>query len=97
MSNTSNNNFHISHPFVHCFIHGVCVRALVDTGSMKSFIEHNIHRIIDFHNTVLHKSNEQQCVSITRDNLNIFGQISTNVKFSHSKVAYPTSELAIKQ
>ena len=55
---------------------------------MKSFISHDVHRIIDFHNTSLAKSIEQQCVSITGDNLNILGQISTNVKFSHSKVLY---------
>ena len=31
---------------------------------------------------------DSTCVSITGDNLNILGQISTNVKFSHSKVLY---------
>lgn len=93
MGNISDNDFHISHPFVHCFIDGVSVRALVDTGSMKSFINHNIHRITSFHNTSLDKSNEQQYVSITGDNLNILGQISTNVKFSNSKVTYSSDFL----
>ena len=55
---------------------------------MKSFISHDVHRITDFHYTSLAKSVEQQCVSITGDNLNILGQISTNVKFSYSKVLY---------
>ena len=38
-----------THPFVVCNIEGVRVQALVDTGSMKSFIKKDIQDVIDFH------------------------------------------------
>ena len=37
-----------THPFVVCNIEGVRVQALVDTGSMKSFIKKDIQDVIDF-------------------------------------------------
>ena len=84
----STNKIDISHPFVDCFIDGVRVRALLDTGSMKSFISQNVQRIIDFNNSLLDTSCAQTCVSITGDKLHILGQLNTIVKFCHSKVAY---------
>ncbi len=35
-------------PFVKCFINDLEVHALIDTGSMKTFISNKIHNIIDF-------------------------------------------------
>ncbi len=55
---------------------------------MKSFISQNVQRIIDFNNNLLDKSCAQTCVSITGDKLHILGQLSTVVKFCHSKVTY---------
>ncbi len=63
------NNIDISQPFVDCFIDGVRVRALLDTGSMKSFISQNVQRVIDFNNSLLDTSCAQTCVSITGDKL----------------------------
>ena len=60
---------------------------------MKSFISHDVQRIIDFTDSILNKSNAQQCVSITGDKLNILGQVNTIVKFSNSKVHYPSDFL----
>jgi dUTPase len=83
----------INHPFVDYVIDGVIVRALVDTGSMKYFVSQNVQRVIDFNDSLLDKSNAQKCVSITGDNLNILGQICTVVKFSNSKITYPSDFL----
>ena len=45
----ANSNMNIpTHPFVICNIEGVRVQALVDMGSMKSFINKDIHDVIDF-------------------------------------------------
>jgi hypothetical protein len=60
---------------------------------MKSFVSHNIQHIIDFTDSLLDKSNAQKCVSITRDNLNILGQIPTVVKFGNFKLTYPSDFL----
>ncbi len=84
----STNTIDISHPLVDCFIDGVRVRALLDTGSIKSFIGQNGQRVIDFDNSLLDKSCAQTCVSITGDKLHILAQLSTIVKFCQSKVTY---------
>ena len=83
----------INHLFVDCVIDGVCVRALVDTGSMKSFVSQNVQCVIDFNDSLLDKSSAQKCVSITGNNLNILGQVCTLVKFSNSKITYPSDFL----
>ena len=49
---------------------------------MKSFIRHNVQRIIDFNDSLLDKSSSQKCVSITGDDLNILGHLRTMVQFS---------------
>lgn len=76
-----------THPFVVCNIEGVNVQALVDTGSMKSFISKDIHTIIDFDNSRVDKS-EERCNSITGDSLHIFGNITANFKFPSSRYTY---------
>ena len=40
-----------THPFVECNIEGVNAHALIDTGSMKSFIRQDIYNTIDFEGT----------------------------------------------
>lgn len=50
------NNIDINHQFVDCQLDGVPVRALVDIGSLKSFISYNVQRIIDFNDNLLDKS-----------------------------------------
>jgi hypothetical protein len=69
------------HPIVDCFIDGVKVRALVDTGSMRSFLSDKFIAIIDFNNNRTHKDNTR-CVSITGDSLNITDSISLLVRFN---------------
>lgn len=92
---TNSSKIDINHPFVDCQLDGIPVRALVDTGSMKSFISYNAQRTIDFNDSLLDTSSAQQCVSITGDKLNILGQIRTVVNFSKSKskVAYTSDFL----
>lgn len=57
---------------------------------MKSFISHNVHRIIDFSDSSVDRTSAQQCLLRETD---ILGQISTIVKFSHSKVTYTSDFL----
>jgi hypothetical protein len=89
----STNLTDINHPFVDCVIDGVRVRALVDTGSMKSFVNQNVQCVIDFNDSLLDRSSAQKCVSITGDNLHVLGQICTLVKFSNSKITHPSDFL----
>ena len=81
------------HPFVACFVDGVPVNALVDTGSMKSFISDRVHNIIDFNCAKLNKSHAQRCTSITGGDLDITGTISAHVTFQRSKYIYHSSFL----
>ena len=76
-----------THPFVVCNIEGVRVQALVDTGSMKSFIKKDIQDVIDFDCRRVNKSTER-CNSITGDSLKIVGKINVNVNFSGSRHSY---------
>ena len=62
-----------------CFIDGVKVRALVDTGSMRSFLSDNFIAIIYFNNNRTRKDNTR-CVYITGDSLNITDSISISVR-----------------
>ena len=58
------------HPFVACFVDGVPVNALVDTGSMKSFISDRVYNIIDFNCAKLNKSHAQRvCLRFVRASL----------------------------
>lgn len=50
---------------ISCFIEGVKVQALVDTGSMRSFISKEIHTVIDYDNSRVDKTVEERCRSIT--------------------------------
>ena len=76
-----------THPFVVCNIEGVRVQALVDTGSMKSFIKKDIQDVIDFDCRRVNKSTER-CNSITGDSLKTVGKINVNVNFSGSRHSY---------
>ena len=76
-----------THPFVECNIEGVNAHALIDTGSMKSFIRQDIYNTIDFEGTRLGKVNEQ-CKSITGDPLNLLGKLNASVKFIGSRYSY---------
>lgn len=75
-------------PFVKCFINNVEVHALIDTGSMRTFINNKIHNIIDFDSTLIDTTVEERCVSITGGSLNILGHVNANVKFPKSKTAH---------
>ena len=75
-------------PFVKCFINNVEVFALIDTGSMRTFISNNIHDIIDFDRKLIDTSVAERCVSITGGSLNILGHLCGNVKFMKSEKAY---------
>ncbi len=92
MSNVSNDSLP-EHPFVACFVDGVPVNALIDTGSMKSFVSDRIHNIIDFNCAKLNKSQAQRCTSITGGDLDIAGTISAQVTFQRSKHMYHSSFL----
>lgn len=88
-SNYGSDSFNsCAHPFVDCFIEGVRIRALLDTGSMKSFLNNHVHNVIDFNDLVIDKSGTHKCVSITGDNLNILGRINAKVNFIHRKHSY---------
>ena len=81
-------NFQCTHPFVECYIEGVRVRALLDTGSMKSFINYTLLNIIDFNHTLIDQSQASKCISITGDRLDIVGMIPAKVNFIHRKHSY---------
>ena len=59
----------------------VRVCALIDSGSMKSFISKSVQRTIDFDDLNLNKSKKEKCVSITGHTVNIQGHLSSTVKF----------------
>ena len=80
-------------PFVECYIEGVPVRALLDTGSMKSFINTKIHAIIDFQGSLLDRSKGERCISITGGDLHVLGQIVGRVKFAQRRHNYEGSFL----
>ena len=75
-------------PFIECFINNVEVHASIDTGSMRTFISHKIHSVIDFDNSLINTTIAKHCVAIARDSLNILGHLASNVKFTESKVMY---------
>ena len=64
------------------------MQALVDTGSMRSFINKDVYTIMDFDNVRIDKSDLEKCRSITGGSLDILGRIKGNVKFLSSKHNY---------
>ena len=63
-------------------------RALIDSGSMKSFISKSVQRTIDFDDLNLNKSQKEKCVSITGHNVNIEGHLRSTVKFLGSRQCF---------
>jgi hypothetical protein len=63
----------------------VRVRALIDSGSMKSFVSKSVQRTIDFDET---KSKKDNCVSITGHTVNIQGNLPLTVQFVGSRVYF---------
>ena len=61
----------------------VRVRALIDSGSMKSVL-----RTIDFDDLNITKSKKEKCVSITGHHVNIEGHLSSTVKFLGSRACF---------
>lgn len=89
--NCSNNKIDFSlptQPFIQCLINNVEVHALIDTGSMRTFISNKIHSVIDFDNSLINTTVAERCVSITGGSLSILGHLTANVKFPKSKVTY---------
>ena len=82
------DNSTIIHPFVDCFVDQVRVRALIDSGSMKSFISKSVQRAIDFDDLNLTKSKKEKCVSITGHHVYIEGHLSSTVKFLGSRACF---------
>ena len=78
---TLNNNPHVkpydfkvfkaTHPLVSILVEGVCVNALIDTGSMRSFINDKVHAVFDFNNLQSSHVDNAHFVSITGDPLDI--------------------------
>ncbi len=64
-STNATNDSLPEHAFAACLIDGVPVNALLDTGSMKSFIGDKVHNIFDFDCGRLDKSWSERCTSIT--------------------------------
>ena len=91
-----NNNPHIksvdfkvfkaTHPLVS--ILGVCVNALVDRGSMRSFTSDKVHAVFDFNNFQSSHVHNARFVSITGGPLNIKCSVNCNIKFPKSKYLY---------
>ena len=73
---------------IRCFINGVEVQALIDTGSMRTFINDKVQAVIDFNNTLINTTVAERCVSITGGSLNILGHVTAAVKFPKSKITY---------
>ena len=61
------------HPTTQVTIEGVQARALIDTGSMKSFISSHVHAVLNFDNRLKPKS--ISCVSITGNALDMLGSL----------------------
>lgn len=74
-------------------IEGVQVQALVDTGSMRSFISDKVHTIFDFDNSFCKQVESARFVSITGDPLDIKCSVSCNLNFCKSKYNYRGSFL----
>ena len=55
---------------------------------MRSFINKNVHTIMDFSSVRIDKSDLEKCRSITGGSLDILGRIKGNIKFPSSKLTY---------
>lgn len=77
------------HPVVHVHIEGVKLRALIDTGSMKSFITDKVHAILDFDNARV-RTETVRCMSITGNPLTILGSLEASVKFNRRATSIMT-------
>ncbi|CAB3982599.1 Hypothetical predicted protein [Paramuricea clavata] len=88
VSTNTTDNCTIIHPFVDCFVDQVRVRALIDTGSIKCFVNQTVQRTIDFDDRAIDKTIKQKCVSITGHNVNIQGHLSSTVKFLGSCASF---------
>ena len=77
-----------THPYVSCTIEGVQLQALIDAGSMRSFIRTNVYDVIDYHHVDLKNSDSEQCASITGHFLHLDGMASAQVKLVKSKHMY---------
>ncbi len=75
-----------AHPVVsmnfidNCTMNFIDNRALIDSGSMKSFISKSVQRTIDFDDHKLTKSKKEKCVSITGHTVNIQGNLPSTVE-----------------
>ena len=65
------NFFKATHPIVSILVEGVYVHALLDTGSMRSFVSDKVHAIFDFNNLFSSHVGHVRFVSITGDPLDI--------------------------
>ena len=72
------------------------MQALVDTGSMRSFINKDVYTIMDFNNVRIDKSDLEKCRSITGGSLDISGRIKGNIKFPSSMQTYSCNFLISK-
>ena len=75
--NTSNQ------PMVKCFLNGVQIEALIDTGSMKSILHKSVFDKISLHSRpVISSSCSNQCVSVTGQSLRSYGDFQGQLQFS---------------
>ena len=81
------NFFKTTHPIVSILV-GVYVDALLDTGSMRSFVSDKVHAIFDFNNLLSSYVGHARFVSITGDPLDIKCSVGCSVKFPNSKYLY---------
>ena len=77
-----------THPLVEICIEGVNVVVLLDTGSVKFFINENVHAALDFNNVRNQPVDPGRYISITGDPLNIKCKISCSVRFPKRKMFY---------
>ena len=60
---------------------------------MRSFINKNVHTIMDFSSVRVDKSDLEKCRSITGGSLDILGRLKGNIKFPSSKLTYNSNFL----
>ena len=66
----------------------IVIYALIDTGSVNSFIHTRIHAALDFNSVMSSSVEPGRYVSIMGDPLNIKSRISCSIKFPRSKQKY---------
>ena len=66
-----------------CFLNGVQIEALIDTGSMKSILHRSVFDKISLHSRPVISSNcSNQCVSVTGQSLRSCGEFQRQLPFS---------------